>query len=144
MSEVKSIEAVEEDIVEEFELFDDWMDKYQHLIDMGKSLPLIDSQFKNDDYIVKGCQSQVWLKGDYSDGKIHFTCDSDAIITKGMIAVLLRVLNDRTPEEIINAKLEFIDKINLKEHLTPTRANGLVSMLSKIKTYALAFSGNKI
>ncbi len=144
MNQANSIVEVEEQIIEEFELFDDWMDKYQHLIDMGKSLPLIDSQFKNDDYIVKGCQSQVWLKGDYADGKIHFTCDSDAIITKGMIAVLLRVLNNRTSEEIINAKLEFIDKINLKEHLTPTRANGLVSMLSKIKTYALAFSGNKI
>ena len=137
MNQVNSIAEVEQQIIEEFELFDDWMDKYQHLIDMGKSLPLIDSQFKNDDYIVKGCQSQVWLKGDYANGKIHFTCDSDAIITKGMIAVLLRVLNDRTPEEIINAKLEFIDKINLKEHLTPTRANGLVSMLSKIKMYAI-------
>ncbi|HAP01596.1 MAG TPA: Fe-S metabolism protein SufE [Bacteroidetes bacterium] len=136
MTETKSIAEVEEQIVEEFELFDDWMDKYEHLIEMGKSLPFIEQKFKTDEFIVKGCQSLVWLHPDFENGILHFTADSDAIITKGMIAILLRVLNDRTPDEIINAKLEFIDKINLKEHLTPTRANGLVSMLNKIKAYA--------
>ena len=139
MTETKSISEVEEQIIEEFELFDDWMDKYEHLIDMGRNLPLIDEQNKNDEHIVKGCQSQVWLNAEYDNEVMHYTCDSDAIITKGMIALLLRVLNDRTSDEIINAKLEFIDKINLKEHLTPTRANGLVSMLNKIKAYALVY-----
>ena len=138
MKTQKPISEIESQIIEEFELFDDWMDKYEHLIDMGRNLPLIDVQNKNDEHLVKGCQSQVWLNADYNNGVIHYTCDSDAIITKGMIALLLRVLNDRTPDEIINAKLEFIDCINLKEHLTPTRSNGLVSMLNKIKAYALA------
>ncbi|MFI5135441.1 MAG: SufE family protein [Chitinophagales bacterium] len=143
MEAVRDIAEVEQEIIDEFEMFDDWSDKYEHLIEEGKSLPLIDEQFKNEDHIVKGCQSQVWLHADYENGRIHFTADSDAIITKGMIALLLRVLNDHTTDEIINAKLDFIDRINLKEHLSPTRANGLVNMLKKIKTYALAFKTMK-
>jgi len=139
MEAVRDIAEVEQEIIDEFEMFDDWSDKYEHLIDEAKSLPQIDEKYKNEDHIVKGCQSQVWLHADHENGRIHFSADSDAIITKGMIALLLRVLNDRTPDEIINAKLDFIDKINLKEHLSPTRANGLVSMVKKIKTYAVAF-----
>src|SRR5437868_5882651 len=117
MKPVSDIEETEQEIIEEFEMFDDWSDKYEHLINEGKSLPLIDDRFKNEDHIVKGCQSQVWLHAQSGDGRIHYTADSDAIITKGMIALLLRVLNDRTPDEILSAKLGFIDRINLKEHL---------------------------
>jgi cysteine desulfuration protein SufE len=142
MKPVSDIEETEQEIIEEFEMFDDWSDKYEHLINEGKSLPLIDDRFKNEDHIVKGCQSQVWLHAQSGDGRIHYTADSDAIITKGMIALLLRVLNDRTPDEILSAKLGFIDRINLKEHLSPGRANGLVSMLKKIKVYALALKGS--
>jgi len=143
MQLVKDIGEAEQEIIDEFQVFDDWSDKYEHLIEAGKSMPLIDPKYKTEEYIVKGCQSQVWLNADYRNRRIHFTADSDAIITKGMIALLLRVLNDRTPDEIINAKLDFIDRINLKEHLSPTRANGLVSMVKKIKTYALAFKSMK-
>ncbi|MBA3649728.1 MAG: SufE family protein [Chitinophagales bacterium] len=139
MEAVREMIEVEQEIIDEFELFDDWSDRYEHLINEGKSLPLIDTIYKDEDHLVKGCQSLVWLHADHGNERMHYTADSDAIITKGMIALLLRVLNDRTPDEIINAKLAFIDRINLKEHLSPGRANGLVSMLRKIKIYALAF-----
>lgn len=144
MEAVKNMAEEEQDIIDEFEMFDDWTDKYEHLINEGKSLPLIDPAYKTEDHLVKGCQSQVWLHADYKNGIVHYTTDSDAIITKGMIALLLRVLNDRSPQEIIDAKLEFIDRINLKQHLSMGRANGLVSMLKKIKAYAVAFKTDRV
>lgn len=134
-----SINEVQEQIIEEFSVFDDWMDKYNFLIELSKALPPIDSKFKTNEYLIKGCQSRVWLNGEYVDGKIEFTADSDAIITKGIIALLIRVLSNRTPDEILNADLYFIDKIGLKENLSPTRANGLVSMIKQMRMYALAY-----
>ncbi|MCQ2285625.1 MAG: SufE family protein [Bacteroidales bacterium] len=134
-----SIEELEQQIISEFELFEDWMDKYNYIIELGKELPLIDEQYKTDQYLISGCQSQVWLHADFVDGKIVFTADSDAIITKGIINLLIRVLSNQTPDSIINAKLDYIDKIGLKEHLSPTRSNGLLSMIKQIKMYAVAF-----
>ncbi len=134
-----SIEEIENELVEEFEMFDDWMQKYEHIIDLGKSLPLIEEKYKTEDKIIKGCQSRVWLHSKLINGKIIFTADSDAIITKGMVALMIRVLSDHTPDEIINAKLEFIDKIGLTKHLSPTRSNGLVSMIKQMKLDAIAF-----
>lgn len=132
-----TIEAIQSEIIEEFSLFEDWMQRYEYMIELGKSLPLIAEQYKTDDYLIKGCQSQVWLHADYQEGKIFFTADSDAIITKGIVALLVRVYSCHTPEEILAAKTDFIDQIGLKEHLSPTRANGLVSMLEQMKRYAL-------
>ena len=141
MNEVmtKPIKEIEEEIVEEFALFDDWMGKYEYLIDLGKSLPLIAESLKSEDLLVKGCQSQVWLHAKEEEGKVVFTADSDAIITKGIISLLINVLSNHTPEEIIEADLGFVDRIGLKEHLSPTRSNGLVSMIKQMKLYALAF-----
>jgi cysteine desulfuration protein SufE len=137
-----SIEEIENEIVDEFEIFgDDWEGKYEHLIDLGKSLPLIEAQYKNAAHLIQGCQSQVWLHAENKNGKVHFTADSDAIITKGMIAILVRVMNNHSPAEIANADLSFIDKIGLKENLSPTRANGLVSMIKQMKLYAIALGG---
>lgn len=134
------IEEIEKEITEEFELFgDEWEGKYEHLIELGKSLPLIDAKYKTEDKLIKGCQSRVWLHSELKDGKVIYTADSDAIITKGLVALIVRVLGDHTPDEIINAKMDFIDKIGLKEHLSPTRANGLVSMIKQMKMDALAF-----
>lgn len=136
-----SIAEVENEIIEEFELFgDDWEQKYEHLIELGRSLPLIDAKYKTDDRLIKGCQSRVWMHSALKDGKIIFTADSDAIITKGMVALMVRVLSDQKPQDVIDAKLEFIDKIGLKEHLSPTRANGLVSMIRQMKLDALALN----
>lgn len=136
-----TIKETEQEIIDEFELFgDDWEGKYEHIIDLGKSLPKIKEEYKTDGRIIKGCQSKVWLHSELKDGKILFTADSDAIITKGMVALMIRVLSEHTPEEIINADLGFIDKIGLKEHLSPTRANGLVSMIKQMKLDALALS----
>lgn len=133
------IENTEAEIIEEFSIFgDDWESKYEHLIDLGKSLPLIEEKNKTDDKLIKGCQSKVWLHSEIIDGKIIYTADSDAIITKGIVALMIRVLSGNSPDEIINAKLEFIDKIGLKEHLSPTRANGLVSMIKQMKLDAIA------
>ena len=133
------IKQIQDEIIDEFSMFDDWDERYQYVIDLGKSLPLIDEKYKDDDHIVKGCQSKVWLHADEKDGKIIFTADSDAIITKGIIAILVRVFSGQKASEILNADMGFIDKIGLKEHLSPTRANGLVSMIKQIKMYALAF-----
>jgi cysteine desulfuration protein SufE len=133
------IDQLQNEVIEEFALFDDWMDKYDHLIGLGKDLPLIDPALKTDDHLIRGCQSQVWLNAEMKDGKVHFTADSDAIITKGIIATLVRVLNDQSPENIVNADLHFIDAIGLKEHLSPTRSNGLLAMIKQMKIYALAF-----
>ena len=132
-----TIEAIQNEIIEEFSLFEDWMQRYEYMIELGKSLPLIAEQYKTDDYLIRGCQSQVWLHADYQEGKIFFTADSDAIITKGIVALLVRMYSGHTPEEILAAKTDFIDQIGLKEHLSPTRANGLVSMLEQMKRYAL-------
>ncbi len=136
-----SIQEIEKEIIEEFELFgDDWEGKYEHIIDLGKSLPKIKEEYKTEDRIIKGCQSKVWLHSELKDGKIVFTADSDAIITKGMVALMIRVLSNQKPEDVVNAELEFVDKIGLKEHLSPTRANGLVSMIKQMKLDALALS----
>jgi cysteine desulfuration protein SufE len=133
-----TIEEIEKEITEEFEFFgDDWEAKYEHLIDLGRSLPLIDPEKKTADRIIQGCQSRVWLNAELINGRIVFTADSDAIITKGMVALMIRVLSDQKPEDIVKAKLDFVDKIGLKEHLSPTRANGLVSMINQMKKEAL-------
>ena len=134
-----TIQEVQQDLIEEFSMFDDWEERYQYMIDLGKSLPLIDDQYKTDKYIIKGCQSKVWVHAEMNDGRVLFTADSDDIITKGMIAILIRVLSDQDPKEIIEADMDFIDQIGLKEHLSPTRANGLVSMIKQLKMYAIAF-----
>ena len=135
-----NITETENEIIDEFELFDDWMDKYNYIIELGKTLPLIDPQYKTDGYLIRGCQSQVWLHANYADGKIVYKADSDAIITKGIINLLIRVLSNRTPQEILDAPLAYLDKIGIKEHLSPTRSNGLTSMVKQMKLYALAFS----
>lgn len=135
-----SIKEREQEIVDEFSMFSDWMEKYEYLIELGKDLPLIAAQYKTDDYRIKGCQSQVWLHAGEQEGKIRFTADSDAIITKGIISLLIRTLSDSTPDEILQADFDYINQIGLKENLSPTRANGLVSMIKQIKEYALAFS----
>jgi cysteine desulfuration protein SufE len=136
---MKAIQEVQEEIVEEFSMFEDWMQRYEYMIELGKSLPLIDAQYKTDDYIIKGCQSKVWVHADLEDDKLIFTADSDAIITKGIIAILIRAFSHQHPDAILEAGTEFIDKIGLKEHLSPTRANGLVSMIKQLKMYAIAF-----
>lgn len=134
-----TIAEIQEDIIEEFAFFDDWMQRYEHMIALGKSLPLIDAKYKTDEFIIKGCQSKVWLHAQLQDGKVMLTADSDAIITKGIVALLIRVFSNQTPEAIVAAKLDFVDEIGLKEHLSPTRANGLVSMIKQIKLYAIAY-----
>lgn len=133
---MNSIAEAENAIIEEFELFDDWMDKYNYIIELGKSLPLIDPQYKDDAHLIPGCQSQVWLHAEMSDGKLFFRADSDAIITKGIINLLIRVLSGHTPQEILDSDLGYIDQIGIKEHLSPTRSNGLLSMIQQIKGYA--------
>ncbi|WP_040279431.1 SufE family protein [Psychroserpens damuponensis] len=134
-----TISEIQEEIIDEFSMFDDWQERYQYMIDLGKSLPLIDSKYKTEDNIITGCQSKVWVHAEMKADKIEFTADSDAIITKGIIAILIRVFSNQHPKDIIEGNTEFIDAIGLKEHLSPTRANGLVSMIKKIKMYALAY-----
>ena len=134
-----TIQAIQEEIIDEFSMFDDWDERFQYVIDLGKSLPLVDDQFKTDDNIIKGCQSKVWLHAEENDGNLVFTADSDAIITKGIIAVLIRTFSNQKPKDILEADTAFIDQIGLKEQLSPTRANGLVSMIKQIKLYALGF-----
>lgn len=134
-----TIKAIQEEIIDEFSMFEDWEERYQYMIDLGKTLPLIDEQFKTDDNIIKGCQSKVWVHAEMKNDKIIFTADSDAIITKGIIAILIRVFSNQEPKAIIDADTEFIDAIGLKEHLSPTRANGLVSMIKQLKMYAIAY-----
>lgn len=136
---MKSITQAQQDIVEEFSFFEDWMQRYEHMIELGKSLPLIDPKYKTDDHIIKGCQSKVWVHADLREDKLFFTADSDAIITKGIIAILIHVFSGQAPQAILEAETAFIDQIGLKDHLSPTRANGLVSMIKQIKMYALAF-----
>ena len=136
---MSNLNDIQDEIIKEFEVFDDWMDKYNYLIELSRDLPLIDPKFKNNDYIINGCQSRVWLNAEYADKKIRFTADSDAIITKGIISLLIRVLTDKEPDEIMNADLYFIDAIGLRQNLSPTRSNGLLSMLKQMKLYAIAF-----
>lgn len=137
------IKEIQEEIIDEFSMFDDWMERYEYIIEMGKTLPLIDTQSKTDDNLIKGCQSKVWLHANTENETLIFTADSDAILTKGIIALLLRVYSNQTPKDILDSELFFIDEIGLKEHLSPTRANGLVSMVKQLKLYALAFQVKK-
>ena len=136
---MSTIKEIEQKIIDEFEIFDDWMGKYEHIIELGKSLPLIDEKYKTEDKLIKGCQSRVWLHSEMKEDKVIFKADSDAIITKGLVALMVRVLSKHTPEEIVNAPMDFIDKIGLKEHLSPTRSNGLVSMIKQMKMDALVY-----
>ena len=137
-----TIKEIQDEIVDEFSMFeeDNWDERYQYVIDLGKTLPLIDEKYKTEENIIKGCQSKVWVHGEMQDDKIVFTADSDAILTKGIIAILIRTFSKQTPSEILEADTKFIDEIGLKDHLSPTRANGLVSMIKQIKMYALAFN----
>ncbi len=134
-----TITEIQDEIIDEFAMFDDWQERYQYMIDLGKTLPLINPEYKTEDNIITGCQSKVWVHAKMNNDKVEFTADSDAIITKGIIAILIRVFSNQHPKDIIEGNTEFIDKIGLKEHLSPTRANGLVSMIKKIKMYALAY-----
>ncbi|KVV13546.1 SufE family protein [Flavobacterium sp. TAB 87] len=139
-----TIKEIQEEIVDEFSMFEDWMQRYEYIIELGKTLPMIKEEYKTDVNLIKGCQSKVWLQGEQDDDKVVFTADSDAILTKGIIAILIRAFNNQKAIDIVNADLKFIDDIGLKEHLSATRANGLVSMIKNIKMYALAFdSKNK-
>jgi cysteine desulfuration protein SufE len=139
-----TIAEQQEEIIADFELFGDWMDKYEYIIQLGKELPLIDDQYKTDDNLIRGCQSRVWLHADYRDGHLFFTADSDASITKGLVSLVIRVLSGHTPREIVDAEITFIDAIGLASHLSPTRSNGLLSMLKQIKMYALAFQAKSL
>ncbi|WP_166921557.1 SufE family protein [Flavobacterium poyangense] len=134
-----TIKEIQNEIVEEFSMFDDWMQRYEYIIELGKSLPLIKEEYKTEDNLIKGCQSKVWLQGEETADKITFTADSDAILTKGIIAILIRAFSNQKAKDILDADVDFIDEIGLKEHLSATRANGLVSMIKNIKMYALAF-----
>ena len=136
---METINQIQDEIIEEFSIFDDWMDKYALLIEMGNELPSLDAQYKTQNNLIEGCQSRVWLQADFMDGKVIYQADSDAVITKGIVSLLIKVLSGQTPDEILSADLYFIDAIGLKEHLSPTRSNGLVSMLKQMKLYALAF-----
>lgn len=137
-----TIKEIQEEIVDEFAMFDDWMQRYEYIIELGKSLPLIEDQYKIEENLIRGCQSKVWLHAEKKDDKIVFTADSDAILTKGIIAILIRTFSDQKAADVMNADTSFIDEIGLKEHLSPTRANGLVSMLKQIKLYAIALQAN--
>ena len=136
---MSSIKEIQEEIIEEFAMYEDWMQRYEYMIELGKSLPLIDEKYKTEDNLIKGCQSKVWVHAEMEDEKLVFTADSDAIITKGIIAILVRTFSNQHPKEIIEADTSFIDEIGLKEHLSPTRANGLVSMIKQLKMYAVAY-----
>ena len=137
------MKETEEELIQEFEMFDDWMDKYNYIIELGKELPMIDPQYKTEEYLISGCQSQVWLHPEMKDDKLFFTAASDAIITKGIVNLLIRVLSGHTPQEILDNDLSYLDVIGLKNHLSPTRSNGLASMIKQIKLYALACSAKQ-
>lgn len=134
-----TIQEKQQEVIDEFSMFDDWMQRYEYMIELGKSLPLIDDKYKIDENLIKGCQSKVWVHAELEGDKLVFTADSDAIITKGIVAILIRVFSNQHPSEIIEADTKFIDEIGLKEHLSPTRANGLVSMIKQLKMYAVAY-----
>ena len=134
-----TIQDIQNEIIDEFSMFEDWEERYQYMIDLGKSLPIIDAKYKTDDNLINGCQSKVWVHAELNDNKIEFTADSDAIITKGIVAILVRTFSNQHPKDILDANTDFIDEIGLKEHLSPTRANGLVSMVKQLKMYAIAY-----
>jgi cysteine desulfuration protein SufE len=140
---VSSIQERQEEIIEEFSMFEDWMQRYEYMIELGKSLPIIDEKHKIEENIIKGCQSKVWVYAEMDDDQVNYTADSDAIITKGIIAILIRVFSGQKPEDVMNADTSFIDEIGLKEHLSPTRANGLVSMIKQMKMYAIAYNSQQ-
>lgn len=140
---MKTINELQDEVVEEFSDFDDWMDKYQMFIDLGNDLETLDDKYKTEQNLIDGCQSRVWVQCDYADGKLVFTADSDALIVKGIIALLIQVLSGHTPKEILDADLYFIDKIGLRDHLSPTRSNGLLAMVKQIKAYALAYEAKE-
>lgn len=140
MSTTLTLAQTQQELIDEFALFSDWQDRYEHLIELGKDLPLIAPEHKTEDNLVRGCQSRVWLHARFQDGLVHFTADSDAMITKGIVALLVRVYNDRTPQEILAASTDFIDRIGLRAHLSPNRANGLSAMIDQMKRYALGYS----
>lgn len=137
-----TINEIQNELIEDFAFFTDWMEKYEYIIQLGKEVPLIDEQYKTEEYNIKGCQSKVWLYPEVKDGKVYFTADSDAIITKGLVSLMVKVLSGHTAKEIVDADLYFVDEIGLKEHLSPTRANGLLSMIKQMKLYALALQVN--
>jgi len=134
-----TIDQKQDEIIQDFELFDDWMEKYEYIIQLGKDLPMIHEQYKTDENLIKGCQSRVWLHADYKDGKLFFTADSDALITKGLVSMVVQVLSEHTPQEIADANIYFVNKIGLQSHLSPTRSNGLLSMLKQMKMYSVAY-----
>ena len=138
-----TIDEVQNEIIEEYSMYDDWMDRYDHLIEEGKELPVIEEKHKRNDNLIEGCQSRVWLYTEFNDGKIHFKADSDAIIVRGIIALLIRVLSERTPDEIIESDLYFVDRIGLSQNLSPTRSNGLMAMLKQMKLYAIAYKAKQ-
>lgn len=138
-----TINEIQDEIIEEFSAFDDWMDKYALLIELGNSLAPLDDKYKTESNLIEGCQSRVWLQADYSDGLIHFQGESDAVIVKGIVSLLIKIISGHTPDEILNANLYFVDKIGLKEHLSPTRSNGLVAMLKQMRLYAMAFKSRE-
>lgn len=140
---METIEKIEQDIIDEFSVYDDWMDKYAYLIEIGTAMPGMDEQHKTDDNLIRGCQSRVWFHAEMQEGLLYFTADSDAIITKGIAGLLVRVFSGQRPEDIAKADLKFIDEIGLTQHLSPTRSNGLLSMVKQIKMYAIAFSAKK-
>lgn len=138
-----AIEELQQEVIDEFSDYDDWMDKYQLLIDLGNEQPPLDEKYKIESNLIDGCQSRVWLQADYEEGKIHFSAESDALIVKGIVALLIRVFSDHTPQEILDTEIYFIDAIGLKEHLSPTRSNGLLAMVKQIRMYALAFQAKQ-
>ena len=138
-----TINEIQDEIIEEFSAFDDWMDKYALLIELGNSLAPLDDKYKTESNLIEGCQSRVWLQADYSDGLIHFQGESDAVIVNGIVSLLIKIISGHTPDEILNADLYFVDKIGLKEHLSPTRSNGLVAMLKQMRLYAMAFKSRE-
>jgi len=138
-----TINEIQDQIIEDFSYYDDWMEKYEHIIQLGKALPLIDEQYKTDDHLIRGCQSRVWLHAEIKDGKVQFTADSDAIITKGLVGLMISVLSGQPAKDIAAADIYFIDRIGLKSHLSPTRSNGLLAMLKQLKLYAVAFSATQ-
>ncbi|CCZ71135.1 SufE family protein [Bacteroides gallinaceum] len=140
---MKTINELQDEVIDEFSNFDDWMDKYQLLIDLGSEQPPLDEQYKTEQNLIDGCQSRVWLQADFIDGKIIFQAESDALIVKGIIALLIKVVSGHTPDEILDADLYFIDRIGLKEHLSPTRSNGLLAMVKQMRMYALAFKAKR-
>ncbi|WP_126969645.1 SufE family protein [Gynurincola endophyticus] len=134
-----TINELQDELIDDFEFITEWEEKYKYIIDLGKELPVIDEQYKTEQYLIKGCQSRVWLHATYENGKVIFTADSDAIITKGLVSMMVKILSNQTPEDIMNAELYFIDKVGLKDHLSVTRSNGLLSMIKQMKLYAIAF-----